>query len=347
MDRFKSLLSFPAGFDFSFSPDPYPFLVALCAFVLSLATGFILGPILSSPFPLWWRLVDGLFGGLGRRLDRPTRPPPDLAMRGFALSVVAVFLAGAAGHYGDRLGARMGLHIDVSAVFLSTLLSSASVFYIIHRTRKGLEKKGKKDRALILAPLSRAAQADFSRSDDFAVTRAAISVCVLVFERGLIAPLFWFLMGGLPLACATCALSALSWRFGGAGRGGAFSIMSVWLDRIFCFLPGILAAMVLILAALLTPTASFLRAIKALFARKGRARFLQGGAALSVAAWALNVSVGGPFRTPSGVACDAPWVGPEGASARLDPGHIRRILYLMAMAHLILLGLLMEIGYGV
>ncbi|MCB9979052.1 MAG: cobalamin biosynthesis protein [Rhodospirillales bacterium] len=346
MDILKDLSLFSFEWGFSFSPDPYPFLIALCAFVLSLVVGFVLGPILSSPMPVWWRVVDGLFGWVGRRLDRPSRPASDLALRGFGLSFVVALAAYVAGGYVERLGARMGAHIDTSVVFLSLLLSSGSVFYVIHRARKGLGNKGKEARILSLSALSRAAQTDFSRADDFAVTRAAVLVGVLVFARGLVAPLFWFLIGGLPLACATSALSALSWRFGGPGRTGAFSVMPVWLDRIFGFLPGIFSAVILILAAFLTPTAGGVRAIKGLFSSGGRATFAQGGMPLDVIAWALNVSVGGPFRGEAGLSCSAPWVGPKGASARLDPGHIRRILYLLGVAHVILFGTLMGTGYG-
>lgn len=337
--------SFPSLQELGFSPDPYPFLIALCAFALSIATGILFGPILSSPLPFWWRMVDGVFGTIGHRLNRPSRPAPDLAARGIGLALVTFGAAGAIGYGFDRLGAHMGRHFDVNALCLSFLMSTSSVFLIVNRLRRALEGDPKANRPAALRALSRARQTDFSGADDFALARAALPVCIRGFTHGLVRPVFWFIVGGLPAACATSALSALSWRFGTQDSRAPFALMPVWFDRIAGFLPDLLASTLLVLAALFTPGAGFARAIKGLFASKGRAASFQGGRPLSVCAWSLNVSVGGPFRDISALARTAPWVGPEGATARLEPRHLRRFLYLSGVVHLIFLLGLMMIGY--
>lgn len=330
---------------FSLSPDSYVFLIALFAAVLSLVTGLVLGPLLSSPRPFWDRLAGGVFGPLARRLDRPNRPPADLALRGFVLSLTVLAAGWYAGVFLDRLGASIGRHFDLSVVALSCLLSTSSVFFVVNRIRKGLETPGVLGRMNVVPLLSPAVKIDFSGADDFALVRATLPLCVQGFARGVVSPVFWFVVGGLPAAFAASALGALSWRTGGCAPPGPFALMPVWLARIGGLIPDLLASLFLALAALFTPTAGFGRALKGLFVRRGAAVFWQGGRPLSVAAWALNVSIGGPYRELSRLPRAAPWVGPEGATARLEPRHIRRFLYLSAVAHLIFILGLMGVGY--
>jgi adenosylcobinamide-phosphate synthase len=330
---------------FSLSPDSYVFLIALFAAILSLVLGVLLGPLLSSPRPFWDRLAGGVLGPLARRLDRPNRPSADLALRGFVLSLMVLTTGWYAGFFLDRLGASMGRHFDLSVVALSCLLSTSSVFFVVNRIRKGLEAPGALGRISVAPLLSPAVRIDFSGADDFALVRATLPLCIHGFARGVVFPVFWFVVGGLPAAFAASALGALSWRTGGCAPSGSFALMPMWLDRIAGLIPDLLASLFLALAALFTPTAGFGRALKGLFVRQGTATFCQGGRPLSVAAWALNVSVSGPSRDLSLQPRIAPWVGPVGATARLESRHIRRFLYLSAVAHLIFILGLMGVLY--
>lgn len=328
------------------APDSYDVLIALFAVVLSLVVGVLLGPLRTSAHAFWGRFVDGVFAQVGRKLDRPSRPPADLALRGFALGLAVLTTGWVAGTLLERLGARLGRHFDISVVALSFLLSTSSVFFLLNRVRKGLENpRTATERAAAIALVSRASGTDLSGADEFALVRAALPICTRGLARGLVAPVIWFLAGGLPLAFAACGLDALSRRFADRDPPASFALMIVWIDRLAGLIPDILSAFILAFSALFTHTAGFFRALKGLLARKGVAGFSQGGRPLSVAAWALNISVGGPSRSLEGIARNSPWIGPEGATARLDPRHLRRFLYLAAVAHLIVILALLAVGY--
>ena len=61
---------------------------------------------------------------------------------------------------------------------------------------------------------------------------------------------------------------------------------------------------------------------------------------MSILAWALHVSLGGPSQDLSGSAIKADWVGPPGATAQNDYRHLRRAAYILAIAYLLLLAAL-------
>ena len=58
-------------------------------------------------------------------------------------------------------------------------------------------------------------------------------------------------------------------------------------------------------------------------------------------AWALNLSLGGASQDISGSAIKADWIGPSGASAKVDHKHLRRAIYLNAIAHIIFIAALL------
>ena len=89
-------------------------------------------------------------------------------------------------------------------------------------------------------------------------------------------------------------------------------------------------------AALFTPTARLAAALRGFFHRRGHAPYPEGGVALTVTAWALGLSLGGPVRDVEGHALARRWIGPEAASARLNRSALRRVLYLSLMAHILL-----------
>jgi adenosylcobinamide-phosphate synthase len=111
------------------------------------------------------------------------------------------------------------------------------------------------------------------------------------------------------------------------------------------FVPQILTSVILILASLLTPTAKIFRALQALFGLDKRAPFAEGGYPLSITAWALNISVGGPVQDLDGSVLNRAWVGPEGASAKVEAHHLKSTIYMSIMAHIILIAFLIA-GLG-
>ena len=103
------------------------------------------------------------------------------------------------------------------------------------------------------------------------------------------------------------------------------------------FAPHILSGALMALAGLFTPTGGMMRAFTGLLKSKGRAAYVEGGLPLTAMAHSLNISLGGPVHDLDGSALKRAWIGPEGATAQLDAGHLRRALYICLMAYLLLI----------
>jgi len=114
------------------------------------------------------------------------------------------------------------------------------------------------------------------------------------------------------------------------------------LERLMGFVPNVFAGILVSCAGLLTPTAGMTRSFIGLFHfTKGVAPYEQGGAPVTAMAWALKVSLGGATQDLDGSAIKRGWAGPDGATAKLEAHHLKRGLYIVVMAHLLLLAALL------
>ena len=91
----------------------------------------------------------------------------------------------------------------------------------------------------------------------------------------------------------------------------------------------------MMVAAIFTPTAQVSRVFPMFFKREGRAKYAEGGFPLTAVAYALNVSLGGPVEDLEGSVIRHGWIGPEGATARLEKGHIKRAVYMSVMGYVL------------
>lgn len=313
--------------------DPERFAVVLLALLLCAVVGMVTGPMHGNANPFLWGAVNGLFGRLGKRLDRTQRPPADLMMRGFALTVfvlVLVYFIGQAAAETARLYPYWRI---TEVVLLALAMTAGTVWFALLRVYGALEKGGK------IAPgayagIVRTTRADLSRADDFAITRVTMGMAARTFDKGLVAPALWFMILGLPGAYIYAALAALAWRFGKDGFTRGFGRLPLALERLMGFVPTMLAGFLMAAAGLLTPTGGMTRSLTALL-RPGGAPYEEGGAPVTAMAHSLNITLGGPVNDLDGSAQPHAWVGPASATAKLESGHLRRALYISMMAHLL------------
>lgn len=318
--------------------DPRRFAAAAGALALALAAGLLTGPVAGRAVPALWALTDVVFGGVGGRLDRLQRRKADLVLRGagFCLVVIVLFLM--LGGLAADLAGRYGLYGLAEPLLLALCLAGGAPWRSLIRLYRALKRKGGAKGGFYA--VARSARMDFSASDDFGITRAGVGWAARSFDKGAVAPVFWYLVGGLPLAFLYAGLAALAWRFGKDGFTKGFGALPLALERLAGWIPSLIAAFLLALAALFTPTAMMSRALKGLFSGKGRQPYAEGGAPVTAMAWALDVSLGGPAMELSGSSMPRAWSGPPGATARLESGHLRRALYISAVAHVLLLAVL-------
>ena len=179
------------------------------------------------------------------------------------------------------------------------------------------------------------------------VARAAVETVAENFSDGVIAPLFWMLPGGAPLALCYKAVNTMDSMLGYKNaRYLHFGRAPAKLDDAANFLPARLAALLLIAAAWLMgeDAASAMR-----IWRRDRRKHASPNSAQCEAAMAgaLGLRLGGPARY-FGVRHEKPWLGDE--RREIVPGDIRRacrLEYAGAALGLAALGALRMLLYAV
>lgn len=320
-----------------FDPDRIPY--ALGAMLVTAIIGMISGPLGGNANPFFWYLIDKIFGGLGDRLDRAQRKSSDLMFRGFILMTFTLFFSMLAAEITRRFGMAYPLGGFSQSIVLSLCITSGAVWFALLKLYFALEQKKMGTGAYYA--ISRSTRMNLATADDHGITRIAMNFTAQSFDKGMVAPVFWYLVGGFPALFAYAALSALCWRFAKQGFTKGFGAVPLAIEKLLGFIPSLYAALLITLASLFTPTAKLHKGIASWMTVKGRTPYEQGGFPLTAMAWALNVTLGGAGQDLQGSAIKSAWAGPEGASAQISHKHLRQAIYISVLAHLLFVGSLL------
>jgi adenosylcobinamide-phosphate synthase len=285
--------------------------------------------------PLFWTITDGLFGSIGARLDRKERKAADLVFRGFFLTVLALMFGAVVGSAAAKLALQYPYYSLTDVILLSLVLSGGTVWRALGRLYVALSKKKMGKGAYYT--IARSTRIDLSGADDFGITRSGMGFAARAFDKGAVAPVFWYLLAGLPGAYIYAAAALLAWRFGKDGFTKGFGRTPLIFEKVMGFIPGFISGILMALGGLFTPTGGMTRGFTGMMKKAGRAPYEQGGLPVTAMAHSLNVSLGGPVTDLDGSVLKRAWVGPSGATAQLDAGHLRRALYISLMAYLLLI----------
>ena len=150
---------------------------------------------------------------------------------------------------------------------------------------------------------------------------------------GVIGPVFWYLLLGLPGLCAYRSINALA-REGACSspRGADYCRAANALNRVLSYVPAALGGIVMAIAAVFVPTARPFRALRMTFREGARTLFLASQWTEAAMAGALGLALGGPVRY-AGAAVSLPWIGD--GRARAMPQDISRAAYLFAVTALL------------
>lgn len=300
------------------------------AFVLGIATG----PFRGNARPLFWAVLEGSVGRLGKRLDRPKRGRKDLILRGVVVLALGLLLSAVIGGLARAAAWSIPQIAFAEAFLLSLCLTNGAVLHMMFRLYRAHGSKKSLSGAYHAAACS--SSVDMSGMDDFGITRNALGFAARVTAMGLVAPVFWYIVVGLPGAYLYAGLAALSWQLGREGASPFFGRPLRFAEAAVGVVPDWITGSLFALAAAFTPTASIVSAFQGLFTSQGRAPYAQGGVSPSVVAWTLNVSLGGAVIDLDGVKRKREWIGPPGATAQLGAGHLKRGIYLVAVTSLLL-----------
>ncbi|MEJ2122474.1 MAG: adenosylcobinamide-phosphate synthase CbiB [Alphaproteobacteria bacterium] len=288
-------------------------------------------------------LIGRAIGGFDRLLNRPTASAP---LRVLAGILTVLIVAGAVGALAWAIGSGLRkieppwIGAAVEAVLVSVLLAGRSLHAHVAAVARGLAQNLADGRKAVAAIVGR----DPETLDEAGVARAAIESAAENFSDGLIAPLFWYVLFGLPGIAAYKAINTLDSMIGHrTDRHRAFGWAAARLDDLVNLIPARLAGGLLALGALLIPWASARRALATMIRDAGKHRSVNAGWPEAAMAGALGLSLGGP-RHYTGDHADDPWIGAGTRNASL--ADIRRALT-VNLATGLWLALVLAAGFGI
>ena len=271
-----------------------------------------------------------------RKLNRERRSDASRRDRGILTVLVLVVAAAAFGWLVERLCSLSPLGAAVECLVIAVLVAQRSLYQHVAIVAIALDTAGlSAGRAAVRHIVGR----DPASLDRPGVARAAIESLAENFSDGVVAPVFWFLLLGLPGLFAYKAANTLDSMIGHkTPRYRAFGWAAARLDDGLNLVPARISALLLAAAAVFDGTARPAAALRITLRDAKKHHSPNAGWPEAAMAGALDIALAGPRRYPEGLVED-PWLGdgtPQAAS-----GHIVRALRLFRLACLLQAGLLL------
>jgi adenosylcobinamide-phosphate synthase len=271
-----------------------------------------------------------------RKLNREDRS--DVARRERGIVTVAVLVGGAAllGWAVEQVCRGSVLGAVVEVVLIAVLVAQRSLYEHVAAVAAGLATGGAAGgREAVRHIVGR----DPMSLDTHGVARAAIESLAENFSDGVVAPVFWYLLLGLPGLFAYKVANTLDSMIGHrTPRYRAFGWAAARLDDVLNTVPAPLSGLLFAAAAVFAKKCRPGHAL-AIMLRDGRKHHSpNAGWPESAMAGALGLALAGPRRYPEGLVAD-PWLGD--GSARAGVSDILRGLQVYRLACVIQGGLLL------
>ncbi|WP_265517220.1 adenosylcobinamide-phosphate synthase CbiB [Nitratireductor luteus] len=308
-------------------------LIAFLALLAELTIGYPdrLYRLIGHPVTWIGRLIAALDEGLNREEDAPSRRRlMGIACLGIALAATG----GAAFLLQSFLDGWAGL--IAAALAGSTLIAQRSLGSHVAAVAAALEKDGiEAGRKAVSQIVGR----DPQSLDEAGVARAAIESLAENASDGVVAPVFWLAIGGLPggalYKAANTADSMIGHR---TPRHADFGWAAARFDDLVNLPASRLTALLFTAAALFVPGASPSGAWRAIWRDARHHRSPNAGWPEAAMAGALGLALAGPRRY-GGVLVDDALMG-EGGRREVNAADIRRALRLYRTADLLLIALI-------
>ena len=323
----------------AFAAGPGPFVLLLLALALDAYIGDPPGLYRVVPHPV--ALMGRIAAAFERRLNRTDRSDGTRRARGALAAIVLVGLAAAGGWAIAAAAGSVPFGWLAELALVMTLIAQRSLYNHVMAVARGLEDGGLAGGREAVAHI---VGRDPHNLDEFGVARAAIESCAENLSDGVVAPVFWYLLLGLPGLLGYKMLNTLDSMVGHVSpRYKAFGAATARLDTAANYLPARLTALVIAIAALAAPEASPVRAIRTMARDAGKHRSANAGWPEAAMAGALGLAIAGPRRYGERVVKDA-WMGD--GRARCTPRDIRRSLTLMVAACIVAFALVAALAGG-
>lgn len=310
---------------------------SLLILIAGLALDAVLGdmPVLFRLVPHPVVLAGRAIAFFDRKLNREKRSEGVRRFRGVVAVVVLVGAAAACGWVIAFVfgGSLPGAAVEVCCV--AVLVAQKSLFDHVAAVARALDEGGlEAGRDAVRHIVGR----NPASLDAHGVARAAIESLAENFSDAVVAPVFWYLLLGLPGLFAYKMANTLDSMIGHRGpRYRAFGWAAARFDDLVNLAPARLSGLLLAIAALFARGGRPGRAFLVMLRDGRKHRSLNAGWPEGAMAGALGLALAGPRRYAEGVVAD-PWIGD--GRARAGVSDIGRALALYRLACLIEGGLL-------
>ncbi len=313
-----------------------PFLLALAALAVDAAIGD--PPALYRKVPHPVVLVGRAIEALEARLNDPSASDARCVARGGAVVLGVSLAAAGAGALLHAIASAVPAGAAIEVIAASTLLAFRSLHDHVRAVARGLELGIDEARTAVAHLVGR----DPASLDPPAVARAAIESAAENFSDAVVAPIFWYLLLGLPGLFACKAINTLDSMIAHRDpRHLHFGRVAARVDDIANWIPARLAAGLIAGAAFFVPGASAGAGLRAAWRDAGRHRSVNAGWPEAAMAGALGFAIAGPRRY-HGQSVDDAWMGDGRRDLDAADVHAGLRLYAAATA---LLAVLLAAGW--
>jgi adenosylcobinamide-phosphate synthase len=311
--------------------------LALLAMMFELCAGYPQALWRAIGHPVTW--IGHLIAALDRLLNRDTAEAKWRRGAGTIAILLLLGIVGAIGFIVERELLRLPFGLIAVAVIASTLIAQRSLQRHVADVADALEQRGViAGRAAVAKIVGR----DTDALDAAGVARAAIESLAENFSDGVVAPVFWMAIAGLPGAALYKAINTADSMIGHrTPRHEAFGWAAAKIDDLVNLPASRLSALLLVAAAALHTSASAAAAWRAVLGDASRHRSPNAGYPEAAMAGALGLSLAGP-RVYGGVTIDDATMGDGRRGA--TTADIRRALTLYRYADAMLIALVAAIA---
>ena len=300
--------------------------------LIELAAGYPQALVRAIGHPVTW--IGTLIALLDRSLNRATDTPEHRRGAGIVAAVIVCLIVGVVAFVVQRELVRLPFGIFLAALAASALIAQRSLHRHVADVALALEKDGLDAGRRAVA---RIVGRDTGVLDEAGVARAAIESLAENFSDGVVAPVLWMIIGGLPGAALYKAINTADSMIGHrTPRHEAFGWAAARLDDLLNLPASRLGAVLIVAAAALSGDATMAAAWQAVVRDAPKHRSPNAGYPEAAMAGALGLALAGP-RVYGGVEVDDATMGQGRRDA--SAADIRRALALYRRADAILLAL--------
>ncbi len=314
----------PVSPDWFYGSD-YLFVVVCAALALEFVAGGLPGfsQVLSSPRAISLFLAHRA----DRRLNRQNRSNRSRRFRGALLVLIMVPLSAVFGVYAADFCRTLADGWIVEVVLVAMCVGLQRPLMNASALRRALARKSM-DRARGI--LGRMVEYETGNIDEHGLARGSVEIFAVRLCDGLVGPVFWYLIAGLPGVFVCRVTTALADALAHpTEKHVAFGSVAGALDRLLNLIPAPVTAILIVAGTLFSPTARPLAAIRGVFGGAASSHSPRAGWTQGAVAGALGLSLSGPRRHGGAVAPGA-WIG--NGRARANSTDIARAMWLYLIA---------------